>query len=496
MTTIPVTRRPPPLPDGFAITLDDGARQLTDELLFGGSPARVLRLTAAGRAAWCELETGPVASPAAGALARRLTDAGLAHPVPPPGPDRRTDLTVVIPVRDRPVLLDRCLTALGGRHLVIVVDDGSRDPDAVARAVHRHGATLIRRPVNGGPGAARDTALEAVTSDLVAFIDSDCVPPPGWADRLAAHFADPAVAAVAPCITARADGTGAGRFARANESLGLGGQPGRVVPRTRISYVPTAALVARAAALTAVARDGAVFDAAMRVGEDVDLVWRLHEQGWRIRYDPAVRVGHHEPPTWRGLLERRFRYGTSVAPLAQRHPGAVPPLVLHPWPAVTVAALLAGRPFAAAAAFGASNLVMLRTLRQAGVPTEGTPRAMLDAVRQTWLGTGRYATQFAAPALAALIVAGGRRRRLAAASLLLGPAFNTWRERRPDLGPARYALGSIADDVAYGAGVWTGCWKARTLAPVRPLVAWRPLRIDRPQTAVTPERRRSRSPSR
>ena len=87
----------------------------------------MLRLTAAGQRALAELRAGPVRSTAAGTLARRLTDAGLAHPRPPAlaGPP---DVTVLIPVRDRPELLDRCLTALGRRYPVLVVDDGSVRP--------------------------------------------------------------------------------------------------------------------------------------------------------------------------------------------------------------------------------------------------------------------------------------------------------------------------------------------------------------------------------
>ena len=49
---------------------------------------------------------------------------------------------------------------------------------------------------------------------------------------------------------------------------------------------------------------------------------------------------------------RRFRYGTSAAPLARRHPANLAPLVLQPWPALAVAALLARRPAAAAAGCG------------------------------------------------------------------------------------------------------------------------------------------------
>ena len=52
--------------------------------------------------------------------------------------------------------------------------------------------------------------------------------------------------------------------------------------------MPTAALVVRRAVL----EDG--LDTALRYGEDVDLVWRLHDAGWRVRYDPAVVVGTHQ----------------------------------------------------------------------------------------------------------------------------------------------------------------------------------------------------------
>lgn len=519
-----------PLPAGFRIVLDDGAREISDGIWFGGSPARIMRLTRAGQAAFRELRTGPVSSRAGGLLARRLTDTGFAHPRPPRPAAGGIDLTVVIPVRDRAALLDRCLSALGRGFQVVVVDDASADPLAIRQVAVRHGARLLRREVNGGPSAARNTALTAITSEFVAFVDSDCEPEPGWIFALAPHFADQLLAAVAPRITAVAPATWPGRYTAECGSLDLGPAAARVLPGTRVSYVPTAALLVRRSALLAVAIGRGVFDEGMRTGEDVDLIWRLHEAGWRIRYVPEVTVRHREPETWTGLLTRRFRYGTSAAPLARRHPGSVPPLVLHPWPALTVAALLARRPVLAAAAFGAATFTMTRTLRRSGIPARGVTEANLAAVRQTWLGTGRYATQFAAPALAAALIAPGgstaiRRwgRRIAAGSLLLGPPLARWAAGRrggqgrtdPDhtgrsatsqdqagrsaigqdqagrsaigqrptgqgrLGPVRFVAGQLMDDVAYGCGVWVGCAAERTTAPVRPAFSWRPLRLDR-----------------
>ncbi len=472
-----------PLPCRFGVEVDSLTRQLTPDLLFGGSPVRIFRLTPAGQAAWRQLQSGPVASRRAGVLARQLTDAGLVHPRPP-RLSSAPDVTVVIPVCDRAAMLERCLAALGGRYPVVVADDGSRDRLAVADAAARHGAAVIRRDVNGGPGAARNTALESVATDLVAFIDSDCVPSPGWIEQLAPHLADPLVAAVAPRITGLSTGTWAGRYTSASGSLDLGGTAARVLPRSRVSYVPTAALLVRRAALPA-----AAFEESMRIGEDVDLVWRLHEAGWRIRYEPAVQVAHHEPASWPALLARRYRYGTSAAPLARRHPGALTHLVLHPWSAATVTAVLARRPGAAAAAFWGSVLATYRGLDRAGVPRQGTVRAMLGAARQTWLGMGRYGTQFAAPVLAAVIAAPGgssaRRRwgrRAAAASLLLGPPVTAWTTGPRTLDPARFALGRIADDIAYGLGVWSGCLSERTTAPLRPAIGWRRLRYDKDGT--------------
>src|SRR5262249_58443435 len=94
------------------------------------------------------------------------------------------------------------LSALGRDYPVLVVDDGSADLGAVADAAAAHGAALVRRPVNGGPGAARNTGLLGVTTELVAFLDSDCVPEPGWIERLGAPPAHPAVAAAAPRVVA------------------------------------------------------------------------------------------------------------------------------------------------------------------------------------------------------------------------------------------------------------------------------------------------------
>ena len=51
---------------------------------------------------------------------------------------------------------------------------------------------------------------------------------------------------------------------------------------------------------------------------------------------------------------------------------------------------------------------------------------------------------------------------------MLAPPLVEWWRRRPGLDPVRWSLASIADDVAYGAGVWAGCLRARSFGPLVP----------------------------
>ncbi len=420
-------------------------------------------------------------------LGRRLVDAGLAHPVAPPF--RRavgSVVTVVVPVRDRADSLDRCLGALGDRVPVIVVDDGSHQPDRVAAVVRRHRAELLRRPVNGGPGAARNQALPTVGTELVAFVDSDCEVDPGWLDALVAMFADPALGAVAPRVRPSVPASAApgrsvlSRYADSRSALDLGPEPGEVGPGRTVGYVPTVALVARLAAV------GAGFDEGLRVGEDVDLVWRMLEAGWRVRYEPSVTVRHREPTSWAGLLGRRCRYGTSAGPLALRHPGRLAPLELRPWPTAVAVAAVGRRPVAALALLAGSAVAMAGPLRRHGVPTASVLHWSARGAGWTVVGIGRTVGMLAAPLVTVGIL---RRWRWAptAAGLVVLPALVDWWRRRPPLDPVRWSLASMADDAAYGIGVWRGCLSARSVGPLVPAV-----RIGRdgpvgPRPTPTPE---------
>jgi mycofactocin system glycosyltransferase len=445
------------------VELDPGARLHEGSaggLLVGGQPLRVLRLSAAGAAAVGRWRSGPVpVGPAERALAARLHEAGLAVLRPAGSPFTRADITVVVPVRDRSRELDRCLAGIGDCADVVVVDDGSRDPAAVAAVVARHRARLLTRP-HGGPAAARNTGLAEARTALVAFVDSDCRLPTGWLDGLLPALGTGA-AVVAPRVVGSGGRAATERFETTCGPLDLGDAAGPVGPGRRVGHVPAAVLLCRRDVL------GAGFDETMPVGEDVDLVWRLAAAGEAVRYEPRVVVRHDTRADLASWLRQRAGYGRSAALLDARYPGRVAPVVLSRWTLPTVACLAAGRPVAAAGCTALGAVVLwsklpagpgraAETARLSALGLGWTLLGLTDAVARPWL-----------PVLLPLAAASPAARRITAASVAL--RLVRARRRRPsDLGVAHWAALRMADDLAYGAGLWVGVLADRRPRAVLP----------------------------
>ena len=96
-------------------------------------------------------------------------------------------VSVVIPVRDRRQLLERCLVALEAQTYrpfeVIVVDDGSTDGSVEEALAHASALDLrVMRADGVGAVAARATGVRHARGEILAFTDSDCEPSPRWLD--------------------------------------------------------------------------------------------------------------------------------------------------------------------------------------------------------------------------------------------------------------------------------------------------------------------------
>jgi len=462
------------LPADFVVHLNRYTRVVDDgQALLGGSPTRYVRLSGSARAALRGREVR-ADTPAGARLADTLLELGMADPVLALLPDREAQYTVVIPVMDRANELDRLLGSIDAatpaghperRPRIIVVDDGSADPAPIAAVAACHGAECVRLPQNVGPGGARNAGLAQVETEFVVFVDSDIVVNAETIPLLLRHFADPKVATAVPRIVGLAGSeTWIARYEDARSSLDLGANPAAVKPRSPVAWASSACLVARVAAL------GDGFDASMRVGEDVDLAWRLTEAGWRIRYEPAAFAEHEHRARFGDWITRKAIYGTGAHPLAERHPGAIAPAILAPWSVGVILSLMAQRRWSVPAAAAISAVTVLRIARR--LRSARRPYALAAFLA----GNGVVSAAAQASALllrhwwpVALVgcILSRRMRRVVAVAAIADIALE-YRRTPARLDVVRFGLAKRLDDLAYGFGVWKSAVRGRSVRALLP----------------------------
>ncbi|MCV6986870.1 mycofactocin biosynthesis glycosyltransferase MftF [Mycobacterium shinjukuense] len=463
------------LPNGFAVQVDRRVRVLGDgSALLGGSPTRLLRLAPAAQEMLCDGRL-KVRDEVSAQLARTLLDATVAHPRPASGPSHR-DVTVVIPVRDNVSGVRRLVASLRGLR-VIVVDDGSVRPIELADFTGAHcDIEVLHHPRSKGPAAARNSGLAACTTDFVAFLDSDVAPRRGWLEALLGHFCDPTVALVAPRIIGLSQNENVvARYEAVRSSLDLGQREAPVLPHSTVSYVPSAAIICRCAAL----REVGGFDETLHSGEDVDLCWRLIEAGARLRYEPVALVAHDHRTELRDWVARKAYYGGSAAPLAVRHPDKIAPLV------ISGGALMAWVLVSFGTGIGrlASVVFALLTGRRIAKAMRGAETSLWDVCVVVTRGLWSAALQLASAlcrhywpvALVAAMVSRHCRRVVVIAAIVDGVV--DWLGRRDatdggaePIGLLTFLLLKRVDDLAYGIGLWYGVLRERNVGALKPQI--------------------------
>ena len=219
-------------------------------------------------------------------------------------PAGNTRISVVVPTRDRPEALDRCLAALSaqtveGRLEVVVVDDGSLASNEVAAVVARHPQARLIRQKGSGPGAARNTGACAAVGSILCFTDDDCTPWPDWAERLVEALEQGADAASGSTTLTRA-----GTLADAFELIAQA--PAAVPPPdgSDLSFAASNNLACSGAAFEQTPFDESYPHAA---GEDREWCARLMANGFVLRSAPAARVLHDQELTLRRFLAHQVR---------------------------------------------------------------------------------------------------------------------------------------------------------------------------------------------
>jgi mycofactocin system glycosyltransferase len=438
--------------------------------VFAGSPIKLFTLGDAGKSVVEAIEHGQALPPGHEPLTSRLIDAGAIHPLVMPGDEcdlNALDVTVVIPACVRnaqdALWLQQLVKSCSFVAAVIVVNDHS--PHALPILPS---AQVVNTDATRGPGAARNHGLQFVTTPLVACIDLDVCISPHTINELLGYFNAPNVGLVAPRVSSKAGTSLIEHYEMTRSPLDLGVTEARVRAGTRVSYVPSAMWLCRTAAL----REIGGFNESLNVGEDVDAVWRLDKAGWLCRYQPNAVCMHEPRTTLQQLLQQRVSYGSSAAPLAKKHRGALAPVRVSGYSAAMWALIVTGFPGLGALVGFGTVVALARKLR-------ATPEASREALRLAGLGNV-YAGKSLASAItrvwwpiAIILALVSRRAKVVLIASFVIPSMYDWWKKRPSIDPVRYTALRALDDGAYGVGVWKGVLREKSADALMPdLTSW------------------------
>lgn len=431
--------------------------------LLAGSPLTSFTVSDAGARILDAIESSSDLGTGHEKLTSRLLATGAIHPTPT-SPVATTDITVVIPAfattTEEVERLQELVASL--QHIsVIVVDDYSPIRISLTHC------QVLRNEENRGPSACRNRGLALVQTPFVAFVDSDAHADVHQLCLLAAVLLDESIVLVAPRIRTRNDNTGITEYESFHSPLDLGPVPAVVRPLSRVSYVPATVLVAHAKRLQEIG----TFDEDLRLGEDVDLVWRACERGALVRYLPSIECHHDARTSWRKFIQQRFSYGRSAASLDHRHPYATSPLRAHVLMVILAASILSGYLYLGlllTPLIFAYFILILRStktsIRQRVDVTRmgclSTLRLLALAVRRAWWPVFVILSFFSVRATAMYTFA------------LFTPLMFGILRNKP-LAVGSYVALRIIDDLSYGAGVWVGAILQRSPRCLLPVLTVR-----------------------
>ncbi|MGA9798834.1 MAG: glycosyltransferase [Terriglobales bacterium] len=237
------------------------------------------------------------------------------------------DISVIVPTYNRAEQLEICLAHLASQSLptdqweVVVVDDGSTDRTAHVCAEY---ASIYRleyvKQKHAGIGAARRTAVDRAQGQYLLLIKDDTVPHCTMlSDHLRAQLA--LGGKPAAILGSRSYSSEIAEFA-----LGL------FIAQTPFFFAQSvlpAELQAESYYFTAtnlsIAKEAVLavgsFDPDLRVAEDIELGFRLHQAGCMLYKQPDIKADHqHLSISVEELIQKAGRYGSAQADIFKKHP--------------------------------------------------------------------------------------------------------------------------------------------------------------------------------
>jgi GT2 family glycosyltransferase len=225
--------------------------------------------------------------------------------------------SVLICTFNRHELLEKALASIVDGTLekpdeIVIVNAGDARADAVIKKFEGRNGILIKllKVVNKNLAANRNLGLPHCSGDLIAMTDDDAEVFPDWVTRMKrAHAEHPEAGAVGGAVLGTNLESLVGKVADATTFPSWpDARHVRTLPGVNICYKKDA-----------VERIGPQDETLFR-GEDVDYNWRVISLGYKIYFDPSIKVYHYHRPTLKALLNQHYMYGRAYYLVRRKWP--------------------------------------------------------------------------------------------------------------------------------------------------------------------------------
>jgi O-antigen biosynthesis protein len=195
---------------------------------------------------------------------------------------------------------------------VLLVDDGSTDTTPQIASLFPN-VRCLRFEENQGLSVARNAGIALAQGEIIAFTDSDCRADEDWLHYLVGDLLNSCFAGIGGHNLLPPEDSWV-----ASAVMVSPGGPAHVMLTDRLAeHIPGCNMAFYKWALDEVGGFDPLF---RKAGDDVDICWRLQQNGYQLGFSHAGFVWHYRRSNLAAYLRQQRGYGEAEAMLVRKHP--------------------------------------------------------------------------------------------------------------------------------------------------------------------------------
>lgn len=234
------------------------------------------------------------------------------------------DVSVIIPTRNRSLLLGKCLTSFLKqttlpREIIVVDNDSSDNTVRVVKHFQKRLPVIYlfdKRP--GGPALSRNLGIKRAKGKIIAFLDDDCIAYKNWIENIwKAHKKGNEVIVQGHSFNFLANNSLSSKvyYYIVETWFQLLIASSKKRKTLEINFIDSRNFSAPA---TLIIKKNLLFDELVNWHEETDLGLKALEKDVEILYDPEIKVRHITQKKLLNLLRSTYKYGKARAQIYKK----------------------------------------------------------------------------------------------------------------------------------------------------------------------------------